>query len=321
MELVRTMNEKIRQLSYIYRNYGTKLALAKFTTAISNSQERLTHYIPESPYTWQCRMVLQELSNRYESFIARWKKQHPIETADNSNSKRYAIWTCWLQGESTIPPFLHKIIDNQRYYLCDRPHHIITANNVEEYINIPGYIMDKFHDGIISPVHFTDIIRIFLLEQYGGIWCDATVLLTAPISKSIFDNPFYTIKGINMEFPASHKYPEIAKWEGYFIAGQQHALLYSWMKDFISKYWAKEERLIHYLLINQIALLGIKHHPVLQDEYASLTCSNQQCELLGPALLAHNKKLIRDVLTSDTHVFKLSRRAAYPPDLINPLLV
>lgn len=45
---------------------------------------------------------------------------------------------------------------------------LLSKDNICDYINIPQVILDKVERKIITLTHFSDIIRIYLLEQYGG---------------------------------------------------------------------------------------------------------------------------------------------------------
>ena len=74
----------------------------------------------------------------------------------------------WYQGIETAPPIvlscMQSIIQNRKKH----PVIIISKYNLEKYIKLPSYIMDKFINNIFSITHFSDIIRMALLSKYGG---------------------------------------------------------------------------------------------------------------------------------------------------------
>ena len=70
---------------------------------------------------------------------------------------------------------------------------LITSENLNEYILVPDFIKGYLDKGKISRTHFADYIRIMLLAKYGGLWIDASVLVTGDITTET-QRPFFTIK-------------------------------------------------------------------------------------------------------------------------------
>lgn len=56
---------------------------------------------------------------------------------------------------------------------------------MNNYIKIPDIIQDRVESKKISMAQYSDIIRMCLLAEYGGLWIDSTVLVTQLIP-SIF---------------------------------------------------------------------------------------------------------------------------------------
>lgn len=307
------------QLSYIRKNYSTRLAMTKAMTTVAAQLGKFTHFYPAALYDYSSNIVEKQLLSKYGDFLSTWIMAHPEETATPFTTQAPHAWMCWLQGEDDLPPLLQRITNVQKHMLEDYQYTVISLENIDDYVEFPAYIHDKFRAGDISPVHMTDLMRVALLEQYGGLWIDATVLLTQPVPHSIFESPFYTIKDLDTHFAQSQKYPEIRRWEGYMIAGQPHALLYSWMKDFLFNYWKHETRLIHYLMINQAALIGIDNIPIIQDEYMQLPSSNRSCELLAPQLKSGQFNSLDALIRDGTYAFKLSRHVPYEETALSTL--
>lgn len=79
-------------------------------------------------------------------------------------------------------------------YIKDREIILITKDNFSYYINLPNFIMKKFNNGNISIQQFSDIIRVYLMYNYGGIWLDATILIKDKLDNAIFNYNFYSVK-------------------------------------------------------------------------------------------------------------------------------
>lgn len=104
------------------------------------------------------------------------------------------IWICWLQGFDNAPDIVKEcyksIKRNSNGYEVVQ----ITLENINDYINIPSYIIQKWEKGIISNTHLSDIIRLELLINHGGLWVDATVWCTGEIPSYIRDSELFVYR-------------------------------------------------------------------------------------------------------------------------------
>ena len=58
-----------------------------------------------------------------------------------------------------------------------------------DYVTFTDEIINKFNSGKIDYTHMSDILRAELLYRYGGMWIDATYLVTQKIcEKNFIDN-------------------------------------------------------------------------------------------------------------------------------------
>lgn len=62
----------------------------------------------------------------------------------------------------------------------------LDKNNLINYIDIKKEIPD-IENKTITQTSYSDIIRIFLLEKYGGLWCDATTFCNYPLNDWLFN--------------------------------------------------------------------------------------------------------------------------------------
>lgn len=52
---------------------------------------------------------------------------------------------------------------------------IVDLTNYHNWVQLPQYVEEKFRKGLIPPALFSDLLRLALLKQYGGVWMDASV--------------------------------------------------------------------------------------------------------------------------------------------------
>lgn len=87
------------------------------------------------------------------------------------------IWVFWWQGELAMPPVIKECYKSILRNCNGRTVVLLDQNNFKDYITLPDYILRKFYEGVISKTHFSDILRVGLLKEYGGMWIDAAIFV------------------------------------------------------------------------------------------------------------------------------------------------
>ena len=116
------------------------------------------------------------------------------------------IWQLWWQGEENMPDIVRLCMDSVRCQNPDRPIIVLTKDNVGEYITIPAFIMEKHAGGIIDTTKLSNIIRLYLLAEYGGTWVDSTIYMSGLMPKEISESDFFMY--INNSWYPLGKVPE-----------------------------------------------------------------------------------------------------------------
>ncbi len=100
------------------------------------------------------------------------------------------IWTCWFQGVDQQPAIVRKCIASwkrvhgaQRVVVIDDQHPI--ARELETFLKTQ--IPDFFQRVHITTEYtgYSNILRLYVLSKYGGIWVDATVMCTRHVDEYI----------------------------------------------------------------------------------------------------------------------------------------
>jgi len=135
------------------------------------------------------------------------------------------IWTYW--NSDTIPDIVKRCIDSWAYHNPTYEINVVTPANLHDYIDVN--IKDlPFND---SPARESDIVRLLLLEQYGGVWSDASILATAPYplpEESKYEFIGYYLDG----FTSRPKFPVLESW---FFATVPHGqFIKRWKQAFFS---------------------------------------------------------------------------------------
>jgi hypothetical protein len=92
-----------------------------------------------------------------------------------------------------MPPIVQSCFQSLCSHAGNHLVHLITQENISKYVTIPDYILRKVQEGKISFTHFSDILRMCLLYEHGGLWIDATVYVSQPIPEKVFQEPLFTV--------------------------------------------------------------------------------------------------------------------------------
>lgn len=120
--------------------------------------------------------IKQGLEKKYRAILDAFEKSDltlPHERSDK-------IWICWFQGMENAPKLVKKCYESVNKNLRSKEIILITSENMNQYIQFPDYILEKWKEGVITHTHLTDLLRLELLINYGGMWLDATVFCSRP---------------------------------------------------------------------------------------------------------------------------------------------
>lgn len=129
------------------------------------------------------------------------------KTCNVSHEIPKVIWTYW-DGDD-IPETVKKCMQTWNKHNPDYTITMLSNSNINSYLPDADVLNMKMAN---TPQRKSDFIRIHILEKYGGIWCDATIMMTGSIDfmreKTGYDFVGYHI-GKMMNNPES---PVIENW-------------------------------------------------------------------------------------------------------------
>ncbi len=127
----------------------------------------------------------------FSDILAKYTANQPVAGSGcNLSVSEYPLWVFWWQGEEAMP-----FVVRSCYLRLKRNNpnlRLLTSENVRDYVALPEVIYDKVKAGKISYTHFSDILRLTLLAERGGMWIDATCFNPYPIPDSAKQEPFYS---------------------------------------------------------------------------------------------------------------------------------
>lgn len=155
------------------------------------------------------------------------------------------IWTAWLQGRKNAPLHVQKIFSLWEELNPESSLHVIELKEAEDIINKLG-VKQK----IMTPQVTTDLIRTYLLAEYGGAWVDSTLLPTKPLSYWLKDD--LISKGF-FAFSSSGA-PELVLQNWFLFSEAKNPIITAWLEYYTDyfmspRYYPTLKRAIYHLKI------------------------------------------------------------------------
>ncbi len=194
----------------------------------------------------QIRRILKgKLAKSYlKKYVKKaYKAKLPVFTnAAGEAQNETTIWQYWEQGVENMPDIAKACVNSVEKYKNGCKHIILDKESVKDYVKIPDIIWKLNKKGVIKSAHLSDVVRTYLLCEYGGVWIDATVLLTDDLPEFITSAELFVFQndlridldGLNMA--------------SYFIAAKPHNEILERIRLILENYWAENRFLNNYFM-------------------------------------------------------------------------
>ena len=253
------------------------------------------------------------LYDRYSDLINEYSQAaFNEEDFQRVSSEDYKIWFCWLQGEENLPPIVRCCYNSLRENAGHYKIVFIDEKNFSNYVDIAPHVMDKFRAGKISRTHFSDILRVNLLERHGGLWLDSTILVTEPLNKyeDILEKPFFTQKfHKEKKFLNRFIYP-FGLWAT-FTQGTNimHNPLYAFVKEFFFEYLRTHDSFEMYFLQDFVISLAYENISFVRQEIDDVPINNTSVHSLKNVLNSPCEEIPFDKLFPVNFLHKLTYKS------------
>ena len=152
------------------------------------------------------------------------------------------IWLLWLQGWDNAPWLVKEVAKSWQLNNPDWKIRLLTNQNIKFYINDIDYIYDKNKN--ISEQAKSDIIRLSLLKNHGGVWVDATMLCLQPIN-------FWIEEAVSSAGIFMYHNPEGFQASWFIVAQKNNPLIKKW-KMACDMYWSHTNSADKYLWMDEL---------------------------------------------------------------------
>lgn len=199
--------------------------------------------------------IKTNLEKKYKSEIQTFEKRYQ----DNEEHKvSNIVWVCWFQGMDQAPDLVKKCYQSLQENLADREIILLTSENIQEYVEFPDYIIDKWKKGQITHTHMTDLLRLELLIKYGGMWIDATVLCTSKrdrIPDYFFDSDLFLYQTFKPGRDGQAQ--PVSSW---LISAKSNNKILQMTRYLCYEYWKKNNEMVDYFLFHDFLVISLEHN-------------------------------------------------------------
>lgn len=188
-----------------------------------NPKELVQKFVPQKVWkTLRERKILKQhrhVASICEMLIEDYRREgvemdfRPVHTFPNDK----IIWQYWAQGYDNVPELVAGCLQSVDKYCSDYMVVRLSDDNLSDYLEIPEWLEEKRRS--YSHAHFADVLRLMLLSAYGGVWLDATMMFSAPISDCYANRGFFVFQRDSKEKNKSY-------WEG------TYAYYFGWSRGF-----------------------------------------------------------------------------------------
>lgn len=231
----------------------------------------------------------QRVADYWAPIIAQWeqgKLPHYTLQPKQDLPQGKVIWQYWGQGADApdLPEVVRIGFASVDHFAGDYQVIRLSDATVREYIDLPEFVWEKMRTNkAFNRTFFSDLLRVALLATYGGVWLDATILLSAPLPEAYTKADFFAFQRDPHEkdqllwrstyyeyygFQPSYKVRLLNS----ILFAKPNTPIINAMLDLLLDYWKRETDIIHYfffqILFHELVQVGpLREHnyPVVSD--------------------------------------------------------
>lgn len=197
------------------------------------------------------------------------------------------IYIYWAQGFENAPFIVNKCLNSWKKHNKDWEIILLTDENLKNYIDIEKEI-PNISKKDISKTHYSDLVRLFLLEKYGGCWCDSTTYCMLPLNKwleKFIKSGFFAFNNPRKGIPMSN----------WFLYSEKNNFIIRELKNELINFWNNNEKINNYFLFHHIFRDLIKKNVNFRNVWKNTSkLSAKPCHFLLRSIL--NKVTLKDYI-------------------------
>lgn len=256
---------------------------------------------------------IAEIAQRYTNKLD-FTKYLEIQKKSQGEVKKI-IWQCWLQGEENTSNTIKKCFETVKKFQGDYERIVLTEENIKKYVDIPDFIWEKYKKGLIKHAHFSDLLRVYLLAQRGGVWMDASVYLNTQVPQDILNAGFFVFKRPKIK-------PNARIFGNWFIVAKANNSLICMIRDLLTDFWRENDNIIDYFMMHHLFTSAVHGNKLIEKEFAKMPFYSNRLPHLFDRLIHKNKGYTDSELKKyyyKSFIHKISHRHENTEELLKRL--
>lgn len=151
------------------------------------------------------------------------------------NDYEKVIWTYWDQGINNLPYFNQECIKSWKKFNPKFKVILLDRYNLFKYLNYQDLPENWSY---FPPQLKSDFVRIALLDNYGGVWMDSSIICIKPLNKLFtFDK---SLEGFALQGFSRNN--DLSVFENWFISARKGSyIIKKWREEFTKVYKDKKK--------------------------------------------------------------------------------
>lgn len=302
------INEELYSTMSVTRVLGVKAGWASLLGKIDIQLMVHNGRIERSRYK---RHLLRkhEVMNRYFAKTCPMSEEcKNIVVPQSDERNKDCIWVCWWQGLENAPKIVRECVESIKRHAGSHKVIVITDENYKEYVHFPTWLEDKYERGILTKTHMSDILRLMLLANWGGVWLDSTFYCNGDLEE-YFTMPVWSIKRPD--------YRHVSVACGYFAnysfgCGYENRKIFAKLAAYVLQYWKTHDYMVDYLFLDYLIVQAQLQDKEIKNAFSQISPNNRNCdELIKILNLPFDEKKWAEI-KKETILFKLTWKVEYP---------
>jgi hypothetical protein len=215
---------------------------------------------------------------------------------------RKTIWSCWFQGRQAAPPLVKKCLSSWERSNSGWEFRCLDATSIERYIAL-GQHIDLSRQSLTA-ASLSDILRILLLREFGGVWVDATLYCNRPLDEWL---PGVMAEGF-FAFAAPSPDRPLSSW--FLSAAADNYLISSWCR-WTMEYWSNRADSNDYFWLHHLFRDMCESDCLAMEEWTrvpKVSADGPHALQLRGIMHHHSERSVIESIDWATPVFKLTHR-------------
>ena len=144
------------------------------------------------------------------------------------------VWQIWLQGWENAPSVVRELALLNKKANPELEFRHLSYGDAADLVSLNGELRELYATGKISNTGITDLLRLRLIEQQGGVWLDATVALSPQFHDMLAQTPHFLLLNPREWVNLLPRYFTVTNWVFGAPAGDPFLRLWA---DVLEEHW------------------------------------------------------------------------------------